>query len=558
MTLNVPRSALSCLFLFACDPGHLDDAGQMATEPGFTTTGSLDASSNERPIVFSANADPVAVVQSAVNEAIRDLNAGVSSERILVFPAGTFAFHHEFGPAIRIEGLQRGSLTLRGSGVDSTTFDRATPIPTTLAFHSTDQYGILVSQAHRVTLERLHLTRDELLTTQGEVTGVDAGLVRFRTHQGFRSPVGLVNAPLALDNARTLIKFEGPPGDPRLAPDSVSLKLCDGGAACGPAITEVNEREFLVRLESSALPPLVEGDQVALKAKAGRQTVRAEDSDDFTVRRVRFTRPAAVSVAVHGLSNRTMIDQVQILRAPAISGRVPFFAGPGGGPQVTALRDGPTIQGCDIEGTTDDAIAVFSHDPMNPMSGALITGNTIRDGQGRGINITQSRDGRCVGNFIFRCQNPSIQLKSNQTAAGSPGVVGWRITHNELTQPWTDPAIFLTLENGVPSAGLHDGNVIADNVVFEAARDNPFVQVSHTTGISIARNIIVSYSNRRDAIGKGLGAFPDGGVPLVYIEEAATVDGRNNTTAPTSRPFWAQARRMDAGVTMEWSIDAGR
>jgi hypothetical protein len=490
---------------------------------------------------LSPDADAKPIVDAALEEALAILAEDGSLPVVLRFPPGDFGFAHPSEPALAIANTA-GPLVLRGAGLRTTS----------LRFEQFDQYGILLGNADRVTIEGLHLTRPGLYTTQGEVTAVQPGRIRFAIHAGFPDPIPLVDAPGALDNDRTLIRFTGPPADPALAPNSVSYKLCPAGRAdCASPLTLVADREYEAILDDVAeVADLEVGDRVALKAKAGEQTVRAEDCDDLVVRDVLFTRNAAVTLAVKGDSNRTVIERVRVERGPLIEGRAPFFAGPGGGPQVTAGTEGPVIRDCVIEGTTDDAIAVFSDRAATPMRGARIEHNTIRDGQGRGINITQSTDGVVANNTIVRCQNPSIQIKSNQASEGTGAVVRWTISGNRLVQPWTDPAIFLTRENG-EAAGRHDEITIVDNIIEEASRANPVLHVRNTLGLEVRDNTIASFSDELDVPGRGL---PSGLVPIVFVEDAQLVTGTGNTcTTPTPRP----AVVIDAGnpgtVDLAWA-----
>lgn len=364
----------------------------------------------------------------------------------------------------------------------------------------------------------------------------------------------------ALDNDRTLIRFRGDPLDPELAPSSVSVKLCQHDpVTCPRAVKLVDEatREYKAILDDPGFKPdLAVNDRIALKAKVGDNTVRAIDSDDFSVIDVKFTRHSAVSLVVDGVSNRTVVDGVRVLRHAPVSGRAPFFSGPGGGPQITAASDGPTIQGCEIVGTTDDAIAVFSADSRSRstlMSGAKIQHNTVRDTQGRSINITQSKSGYCGYNTLTRGQNPSIQLKNNQTAEGNSAVIDWTIEHNTIVQPWTFPAIFLTVEGPSEKSGLHDNNRILDNTFVEASRDNPLIQIAQTDRVRIAGNIVESFSTEDD--------FADDDVPtpapLVFVKDALAVEGLGNACEEaTSRPVVYCADGVDPDVvTMNWSCD---
>jgi hypothetical protein len=512
---------------------------------------------------FGMLADADAAVTAALAVVPDFFEACPNRDLVLYFPPGDWTFddvlfHPNDVPidpdrkaSIHLEHLRRGpgsSLTLRGAGMDATR----------LVFAHHRQYGMLFEDTSRIRVEHMHLTRPGLYVSQGTVTQVAAGAVWFRSHQGFPNPADLAAEKNALDNDRTLIRFEGDPLDPRLAPNSVSLKLCAHDTTqCPRAILEVDpaNREFKAILADPGLEPdLVPGDRVALKAKVGENTVRAVNSDEFSIVDVRFTRHSAVSLVVEGESAR--VERVRIERAASLSGRAPFFSGPGGGPQVTATTAGPTIRDCIITATTDDAIAVFSADSSGLdklMSGAEIAGNVVRDTQGRGINITQSKSGRCHHNHLIRGQNPSIQLKSNQNARNDAAVVGWKIEDNKIEQPWTFPAIYLTVENPLIASGLHDRNEILGNKFIEASRDNPLIQIHQTNRLKISGNVVDSFSTADDVA--------DGDVPspapLVLVKAALAVDGVDNRCkVATTRPTVHRANGIPASaVTTQWDCD---
>lgn len=492
----------------------------------------------------------------AVDMAIADAKVwldtcGPDSALVLAFPAGTWEFKHNGGPAIVIEDVVTGRLTLRGDSAETTS----------LVFRKFDEQGISLQNAHAVTIERLHLTRHQLYTSQGEVTEILPDGLRFKVHEGFPDPAELASQENALNNDRTLIKFRGPDLDPELAPKSVSYKLCEHdpvtcpAAIVGTADPEVFEAIFQPGQDIQLKP----GDRVALKAKVGANTLRAVDCNDFTMEDVRVTRSSGASIVVDGASNRTRIEDVRIERSEPINGRTPFFAGPGGGPQIEAETEGPIIRGCSITGTTDDAIAVFSSnstDATTLMSGAVIENNTVRDTQGRSINITQSRSGICRFNTLIRGHNPSIQLKNNQTAdMTNAAVLDWIIEDNTLIQPWTYPAIFITEEQSNTSSGLIDGVQIRHNTFQEASKLNPVIQIRHAASVEIAENIILSFSDADD--------FADNEVPspvpLVFVESASAVVGADNACvigAPDRPPVFIGDEVADpTAITVTWPCE---
>ena len=269
--------------------------------------------------------------------------------------------------------------------------------------------------------------------------------------------------------------------------------------------------------------------------------------DDLTLQDLRSTRAANATVWSGGSNERMIVRRVAIERAEPIEGRAPFYAQPSDGLHLVAGAAGPTVQDCRIVGTADDAIAVFSADPDRLMAGALIERNQIRDIHGRGIHITQSRDGICRTNRIARCVTSGIAIRSNEQATAASAVFDWQISANTLTQVWSSmygAAISLTRE---AAGGLHDGIAIADNVFIDAPRHGNLVAVDAAAAVRIDRQVVRSFSTESNLVPAEVGDA------LVRVIAGTDVLGAGNILeAWTDRPTVVALRPGDT-VDVRWS-----
>ncbi|MCX7012802.1 MAG: right-handed parallel beta-helix repeat-containing protein [Candidatus Sumerlaeota bacterium] len=474
--------------------------------------------------------DAKPAVDSTLAEAGRYLASHPGDTLVLLFPAGTYSFNHPADNALTIQGFTDGALVLRGEG----------PAATTFVFNQFDQFGIYIRNSNRIAVEGMHLTRPGLYTTQGDVVSVQPGAVRFRLHEGFPDPVWLMNIEKAQTRERTLLAFRGDPLDPQYDPRGrkVVLKsIEDAGGGLYDAVLR-DRRET---------PPWTPGCQVALKSKCGAQTVRITNADDCRIEDVRFTRASAVPIMAVGDNDRMVVRRVRIERADPIHGRAPFFSGPGGGIQINAGADGPTIQDCVVVSTADDGIGLFSNDQEHLMSGALVEGNTIRDNQARGILITQSANGICRGNTLIRNNSWSIAIRNNQNAAGNAAVTNWEISRNTFVQPWVDSVIGFTKE---VDAGLHDQIRILDNTFIDAPKNNHIVSIDNANDVEISGNAIESFSDEDDYNDEGTGDA------LVYVAAGRHVHGGNNTFNANTTRALVQRERPDDAVDVQWTNSA--
>ena len=453
--------------------------------------------------VDPANAKPG--TDAALIDAKNHLDANPSDTLVLYFPAGTYEFNHPSSRGLWIQSQTNGNLVIRGAGTDSTV----------LRFDQFDQIAILVASSRNVTFEHLHVTRTGLYTTQGEVTGVEPGRIRFRLHEGFPDPVWLFGAGSSENYERTLLAFLGPDLDPEYHPKADKIQLSDM-IHMGDGLYEA------VMTASNTVPNLVPGDRVALKSKSGHQTFRILNSDDCTIQDVRITRAAGNPIRMPYGGNRMVVRRVVIDRAEPINGRTPFFSGPGGGIQLYANGGGSLVEDCLVVATADDGVAIFSHDPVNLTTNTIVRRNIVRDNQARGILITQSDGGICEHNTLIRNHDSSIRLMIEGDDSGVPSaaVKNWEIRNNTLIQTWT--AATIRFNKGPEGSGLHNNIVIKDNLILQASKNCNVIQIEHAQSVLISGNEIRSFSDEEDTPKWGSSDA------LVQIQSARSVSGGGN------------------------------
>ncbi len=498
-----------------------------------------------RRVVLSAHppspAGNNAALQAAIAEAEAELSSGTTESVVLELPVGTFPFAVAGGPGILVEDFDPGErrLLIRGAG------ERATK----LVFDSSGALGVtrqacfMIRRSRGVALEQMEITRGQIATTQGTVEFVGPSLIRFRLHEGYPDPRSLLAR--AGRNERTLISFcPDRPLDPELSPRATKYHVLGIGAMpedVGLFEATIDRRQRLDRV--------LVGDWVALKIKAGGDTIFFEDSAHCAVRDVRITRAETRPVAGVGNNHDLTIERVRCLRPEPIGGRGACLSSPGGGIVLQAGGRGRLIlRDCTIVGTADDGIAVFStaraarRDPAAPSIASDITieGNLVRDNQGRGILVCQSRRGTCRKNTLLRNDGPSILLKNEtlgQFAAATEtppswSVQDWTIEDNVFDGTAGNPMIAFASE--VPGSARHRGIRIIRNTFRSAPGLAPVILIADAEDVAIDDNTIESFAAH--PIPPALRAYV-GSEAIVSCTDAARVSGANNVLgAPTERP----------------------
>ena len=485
------------------------------------------------------------------------LSAHSADTLVLYFPYGTYIFDQTNVNGIYINGFTTGNLVLRGEQKDG--------IFTKLQFQRFDCSGIRLNASNNITVEKFWLTREGcgdtvngLYTTQGTFTGTGndgKNYITLKLDEGFPDPVWLVKQKQSLEHERTFLAFKGSDLDPEY--DFVSEKvLLDDSLPEAIVFLDAGSYKAYLRSTQSVPANWIAGQtRIALKTKCGEQTIRLQNGcDDCVLQDLKITNFADNPIRGLGDMDRLLVQRVVIDRAAPINGKTPFFSGPGGGIQAYCGKYGATIQDCTILGTADDAIGFFSTDNSTLLTnGGIIKNNYIRDNQARGILICSSENGICTGNTIVRGESSSILLKNESNAEGSDAAVrNWIVSNNTFIQSWVDPVIGLVNECTV--SGLHDGNVIENNTIYEAPKNSVIVYVEHTRSLQVNNNTIVSFSPEADF---HTTSEQGESTALVYVREGASVVGINTLRQipiPSNRLVWEKVRTSDS-VSVTWTFN---
>ncbi len=179
--------------------------------------------------------------------------------------------------------------------------------------------------------------------------------------------------------------------------------------------------------QKKLLANYAKGDLVGIKSKHSKgktefdgQTYWFASGSDFLFRSVRWTHKSR-GVFRGGFEKVQIVDCV-IDRAPAIQGRTPCLATPGGGPQIGQPNDpatsGHLVKNCRFIAPGDDAVAFFN-------ATGTITGCTIRDSFVRGILVANAPETVLENNTVIRCP---VQVSKD-----------WRFHKGEDRPDRTDP-----------------------------------------------------------------------------------------------------------------------
>jgi parallel beta-helix repeat protein len=519
---------LAFLFLFGPDNPPVTEVWDVTrTEPG---------RSARLQDLGNCTADMAAVLAEA-----RMRLDGTEDTLVLYFPEGIYTFGDD-ETGIFIDGFTNGNLIVRGAGTQRTT----------LCFNAIPRVGFWVHHSNRVTVEHLHLTRPGYFASQFDVVSVDTNGAYLQIHEGFPTPEELRAYGDKWNGQEiTLLPFRYVDGQPQRSPvdNKRLLHQVHGDLSVFP-FTDLGDGLWYAQFRQA---PRIKypigwsaGDQVALKIRTGQNTLRFRNSNDCVARDLLITRSCGNPIRSFFDCNRLLIERVHIARPiGGIGGRIPFFSGSDGGIQLGSGREGPTVRGCIIESTADDAIGIFS-DMDEVTSGVLIEGNTVYDGQARGILITQSRNGICRSNTLIRCNSYAVGIRNGITFEGG-SVTNWDLYENQFIDCLVNPVIGLTRRPDISETALHDNIRIFNNTFIGAPRNNHLVYVEVTASLNISSNVVVSFNPEEDYNDYGTGNA------LVYVKEGSLVTGADNVCEePTERMVWQKVRNEDQ-VDVEWN-----
>ena len=519
---------LSFLFIFGAEKYPVTEVWDVTrAEPG--------------RIAYLENTDDCTTDMAAILSEANTRLAGTEDTLVLYFPEGTYTFDDAARAGIYIDGFTDGNLIVRGAGTTRTVF----------CFNAIPLVGFWVHHSNRVTVEHLHLTRPGYFASQFDVVSVDTNGAYLRIHEGFPTPEELRAYGDKWNGQEiTLLPFRYVDGEPQQAPvdNKRLLHQVDGDLSVFP-LTDMGSGLWYAQFRQA---PRIKypvgwgsGDMVALKIRTGQNTLRFRNSNDCVARDLLITRSCGNPIRSFFDCNRLLIERVHIARPlGGVGGRIPFFSGSDGGIQLGSGREGPTVRDCIIESTADDAIGIFS-DMDEVASGAVVEGNTVYDGQARGILITQSRNGICRSNTLIRCNSYSIGMINGLTFDGG-SVTGWDLCDNRFIDSLVNPVIGLTSRPDVQGA-LHGDIRIFNNTFAGAPKNNHLVYVDVTASLNISSNIVESFNPEEDYNDLGTGKV------LIYVASGEQITGSANICRePTDRAVWQKARDGDH-VEVEWN-----
>jgi parallel beta-helix repeat protein len=487
--------------------------------------------------VYLQNTTNCTADMAAVIAAAKARLAGTQDTLILQFPAGTYNFNDD-ATGVYISAVTNGSLIVRGAGTNSTV----------LCFNAISRVGFWVNTSDRVTVENLHLTRPGYYASQFDVVSVDANGAYLQIHAGFPAPEELKYNGEWNGQEVTLLPFRYVDGDPQQDPcdNKTLLYQIDGDPSVFP-FTDMGNGLWYAKFKLIGLPGWGAGDMVALKMRTGQNTLRFADSDDCIARDLLITRSCGNPIRTFRETNRLLVERVHVARPiGGVGGRTPFFAGSDGGIQLVSGPEGPTVRNCRVDSTADDAIAVFSN-TTNLTKNVVLEGNTIYDGQARGINICPSRNVTIRSNTFYRGDWYSIAICQENAATNMlGGVTDCDIYGNIFVDCLVDPVIGLDAVQNTPIVP-HNNINIHHNTFIGATKNNNLVYVNAADTVDISSNTVVSFNPEDDMNSAQTGDA------LVFVKDGLNVTGTGNVSQQSAyRAPWEKARTYD-NVNVEWS-----
>jgi len=469
--------------------------------------------------------DAKPAIDTALADAKSYLTANPDDEVVLYFPAGTWNVVHPSSSGIYINDWPTGKLTLRGESSSQTK----------LVFSQFDERGIKIRFTDHVTVEKMHLTRPRLYTTQGDVVSVSNGTVRIQLHDGFPDPVWLAEQLGSAGHERVLQPFEGDPLNP--VTSSVSKKILFDG------VVDVGGGLYDFTINSTAISKsllLAAGQQVAVKCKVGTQMVFGIRADNTTVQDIRITNSSQDGVWMRE-SNHQIVRRITIDRGDPINGRLPFFSQPGDGIHIW-----PTLPGGDvlvedntIIGTADDGIAVINTTaPLSQNDFAtniVIRNNTVKMGLARAINVNWAVAAEISGNTIS-------SLSTHGILAG--GLINSVVTKNTIIDNRQEVGIELREQGGFRPSG----NRISENTFGEVNEDMHLILLQGADDTEVDMNLITSWSG----VNGNTSSNKINPAPLIYARDCTNVYGDNYLTEATAMPLVGSTG--SSGITVSWSV----
>lgn len=336
------------------------------------------APASGREFVLQGREVSVAGLREVLGKARASLAAAPDEDVAVRLPAGDFLLSEAHAQAaIDLSDISRetgrGRLVLSGQGMDKTHL-----------IVDEQLFQIYGRNVRRVTIQDIEFSRPRPTVTQGRVASIDGHSVTLSVDAGLPSP-----ADIRDDTPRGhYLRKCALDGSGYYFPESNNAQVAWEDARQVGA----QQWRFDVR-QRRGLDQYKVGDLIAVKSKHGGQAYWFSGGGDITFDRLRWL-DVSRGVFRGGMSDIAILNS-RVERRRDARGQSPCLSTPGGGPQLGQPGDPPTrnvrVQGNRIDGTGDDAIALFNAD-------GIVSDNVVNGSFARGILLVNS---------------PQIELRNN-------------------------------------------------------------------------------------------------------------------------------------------------
>gem|GEM_PF-4944112 len=470
-------------------------------------------------------------VEKALSAAKKYLSKHPDDEVVLYFPAGKWNVLHTGREAgIMIRDFSSGKLTLRGESTEKTT----------LVFSAFKGEGIYLHSSHNVTIEKMHLTRPHLYTTQGDLVSVnsDGSKIRIKIHPGFPDPVALSNKGNA--HERALVPFGGDELNPITCELSEKIIISDVEKVGGRFYDFTIKRSYQRKARDLDAHT---GQWIAFKSKVGKATIYGVSSNHTTFQDIRITHSSRDGIWMRNCNDQ-IARRIVIDRGDPIHGKLPFFSQPADGIHLWATtEDGGNllVEDCEITGTADDGIAVIitvggSEHFKTHVKNIVVRNNLVVMGLARSIIVNWSDGAQIYGNRIGSISMAGIRLEN---------VINTEVRDNLIASNPAGHGIHLSNHAPFAEAG---GNRFYKNTFYKVGQETALMRVDGGKNTQIENNVVKSFLEKKSRIENNT----DVPAALVSISDSHSVSGNNYLTTDASMKLVTAENGSE--VSVEWTL----
>ncbi|MEX0980473.1 MAG: T9SS type A sorting domain-containing protein [Bacteroidales bacterium] len=420
-----------------------------------------------------------------------------------------------------------GRLIIEGEGMRNTTFitsDGSTP-------------DINGQNVHRVTFRGIHFARNYITVTQGTVVSINAEAeeVILEIHKGFPTPEEIWSVPgKPLSQGKYLRKYTDDKSDPKVIMEN-NRRFPNLQVHYDPKYTyKIDSAKWAFKIDgrwSVARDEYKAGDIIGVKCKHGGNTYQFDGGSDIVFEDCLWTHRSR-GVFKNGCTS-IRFSRCRIERIPALNGRVPCLATPGGGPQIGQPKDprisDVVIEDCNFNSCGDDNLALFNVD------GAIIRNTYSYNSFAANIKLyrcndivienTEVENGYFIirkdydGNeyFLYGLQNTIVN--SDFEAPSQPHNLTFKeLTHNSVKLLW---------ESSTDNVGVSHYNVYIGANEIGMSVDTTYTVIGLNPSVYyVFRVQAIDSSGNRSAFSKNLGITTLSETdPLFFSETSVHNDG---------------------------------